>query len=164
MDAQTIAITIDLVGWGLWAFLTRQLTADEAEAWITVDYYISTLLLALSTLCTVAGAFLSQPEAFASIAVPAALLALAALIIRNLRGGARTLRMQYTSDAQAAPRPKPAAKPAKPARPAGDGWQTMTAPPPASGSARRPAPAQSQQGTIFDDPLIRDIESRRMTA
>jgi hypothetical protein len=155
MDATTIAITIDLVGWLGWFALTRRLTSGAAYQWITVDYYVSTTLLALSTLCTVAGAFFSQPEMFASVAVPAALLGLAILAWRTVRGGARTLRMQYTSDTQAAPA---ASRP----RPAG-GWQTVTAPPPASGQARRPAPA-TQRGTIFDDPLIKDIESRRMPA
>lgn len=148
-----MAITIDLVGWGLWFFLTRQLTAagKPVEGWITVDYTVSTALLALSTLCTVSGAFLADPAQVAAVGVFLALAGLGALAVRQVRSARTTLH--YTSDAAQAPAPQPKPAPAQ--------WTTVTAPPPAARKAR-PAPAQA--GGIFTDPLILDIESRRMTA
>ena len=148
MDAQTIAITLDLAGWGLWFALTRLLTAADkpVEGWITVDYTVSTALLAGSTFCTVAGAFLADPVLLTRIGVLLAIAGLGALAVRHLRS-ARTVRLQYTSDAAQAPQ---AAQ-----------WTTVTTPPPA---ARRSRPAPAQAGGIFTDPLIQDIEARRMTA
>lgn len=157
MDATTIAITTDLVGWGLWFILTRQLAAKAPGAeWITVDYYVSTTLLALSTVCTIAGAFLSDPVLVTRVAVPLLLAGLGILVVRSWRGAARTVRLQYTSDAEAA---RPAAQQKDPPQQ----WETITAPAP---TPRQPAkaPRPPAQPPIFSDPLIRDIESRRMTA
>jgi len=148
MNIETLAIAIDMVGWGLWAILTRQLAGKGLERWISVDYYLSPLLLAASTACTAASLVLSQPELFARVAVPVALGGMAILIGRNLRNGARTLRMQYTSSTQAV---DAATAPAAPA--AQRGWRTVTTPPPAR--------APRGTGSLFSDPLIRDIEARR---
>lgn len=145
MNIETLAIAIDMVGWGLWAILTRQLAGKGLERWISVDYYLSTLLLAASTACTAASLVLSQPELFARVAVPVALGGMAILIGRKLRNGARTLRMQYTSSTQAV---DAATAPA-----AQRSWRTVTTPPP----SRAPRGA----GSLFSDPLIRDIEARR---
>lgn len=156
MDAQTTAITIDLVGWFLWFLLTRQLTKEGAtvEGWITVDYTVSTALLAGSTLCTLAGAFVADPLAVTRVGTILAIAGLGVLVVRQLRS-ARTVRLQYTSDAAQAPQPAP-----QPAQQ----WTTVTAPPPSTSRKTRPAPAPTAAGSIFTDPLIRDIESRRMTA
>lgn len=142
MDATTIAITIDLVGWLGWFALTRHIFRwGLAYPWIAVDYYISTTLLALSTLCTVSGAYFTDPTLAASVGAPLALAAVGWLTWRALRHGARGPRqVRYTSDAE---------------------WETVTTPPPPRPRAVQPAP-QRPRGGIYDDPLIMDIESRRM--
>lgn len=160
MDELNIALTIDLAGWLLWFLLTRQLArGGNIERWITADYYISTVLLALSTICAILAALLDRPALVGGIAVPLLFVGLTILVVRNLRNGARVRRMQF---AAAAAQPQPQAP--QQAQPQPQHWQTMTAPPPASGRTRRPAPVQPQRGNIFSDPLIQDIESRRMTA
>lgn len=168
MDELNIALTIDLAGWLLWFLLTRQLArGGDIERWITADYYISTVLLALSTICAILAALLDRPALIGGIALPLLFVGLTILVVRNLRNGARVRRMQF---AAAAAQPQPQAQQqAQPQRqpqrqPQPQQWQTMTAPPPANGRARRPAPVQPQQGNIYSDPLIQDIESRRMTA
>lgn len=137
------AIGVDLVGWGLWFPLTHLISRDgPRDNWVSVDYAVSTALLGLSTTCTVLALLLEQPALLTGVAVPVAVVGLTMLAVRSLRSQVRTRAGSYTSDATRAPNPRRQ-------------WRTATAPP---GVGR----AGMGVGDIFSDPLIRDIESRRM--
>lgn len=99
MNPTTIAIGVDLAGWVMWFALTRLLAQGAVEKWITVDYYASTVLLTLSTLCTVAGAFLGDPVLVTQISVPLLIIGLGILAWRSLGAGGRATRMQYAAAA-----------------------------------------------------------------
>ena len=81
----TVAIAIDIVGWLLWWMLTSMLASKKADNWVTVDYYISTALLGLSTVCSALAMLLEQPALLTGIAVPLTLIGLTALAVRALR-------------------------------------------------------------------------------
>jgi hypothetical protein len=149
MDMLITAIWIDIIGWGLWFLLTWSLSRKPSDnQLLTWDYQLSTLLLALSSLCSAAATLLERPVLLWGAAVPLVTLGLTILAIRSLRNQARG-RPLFASDVEAAE------VPAK-----GKRFRTMTTPP--SGGLR---PAMATAGSsIYADPLIRDIESRRMPA
>ena len=146
MDGLTSSILQDVVGWGLWFLLTHRLSKtapDKRDSWVTVDYTISTALLGLSTVCTALAMLLDRPQLLWGIGMPAMIVAITVLAIRGLRKPKTAAATMAAETQQAQPeqwsvRKAPAAKPARPAR--------------------------STVADMFNDPLIMDIEARRMPA
>jgi hypothetical protein len=146
MDGLTYSIMQDVVGWVLWFVLTHQLSkkaADKRDSWVTVDYTISTALLGLSTVCTALAMLLDRPQLLWGIAVPAMIIAITLLAIRGLRKPKTAAATMAAETQQAQP----------------GQWSVRKAP--AAKPVSRP---RSTVADMFNDPLIMDIEARRMPA